>query len=217
MSHSITSGPQLLIQPLYPGDVPGVTRCYASVFLTDEPMTRYCRIGPELFLPPAHVYVSLCASDLLSYIVKDTISGDSAGFIFCSDLSTDWSSRDPRMAEIFSLFHEITCVLGRLEMYYHENYPSGPGEALHIFQVGITPLFRGLGVAKALVRTALENARDRGFSYALAECTSPASRSLFCSCGFVSGYKIPFQELSLDGACYFRDIPGEITLMVREL
>jgi hypothetical protein len=68
-----------------------------------------------------------------------------------------------------------------------------------------------------MVRTAVGHARSRGFSYALAECTSPASQGLFSSCGFFEEYILPFQDFSMDGTCYFKEIPGEITLMVREL
>ena len=212
-------GPDLpfVIKPLAGNEVEEVTRCYTDIFLNHEPMTRYCRIGPDLFFPPAQVYVSLCARDSMSFIARGTRSGELAGFIFCSDLSTDWSSRDPRMADMFSLFPKITCILDKLEHYYREQYPSGPGESLHIFQVGVSPRFQGSGVAKALLGTAVEHAREKGFSFALAECTSPASKRLFSSCGFVGVYELPFRNFLEDGTCYFRDLPGEITLMAREL
>ena len=206
-----------VIAPLAGSDAGVTTRCYSDVFLNHEPMTRCCCISPELFFPPAQVYVSLCAEDSLSFIARDTISGDLAGFILCSDLSTDWSSRDPRMNDMLLLFPGITSILGRLEHYYRERYPSGPRESFHIFQVGTTPGFREQGVAKALVRTAVENARTMGFSHALAECTSPASRGLFYSCGFMEVYQLPFGNFFADGTCYFKELPGEITLMTREL
>ncbi|MCX6700204.1 MAG: GNAT family N-acetyltransferase [Methanomicrobiales archaeon] len=217
MSHSISPDLPYVIKPLASSDVGEGTRCYADIFLNHEPMTRCCRICHDLFFPPAHVYVSLCARDFKSFIARGTISGELAGFVFCSDLSTDWPSRDPRMADLFSLFPNITCILGRLEHYYREQYPSGPGKSLHIFQVGVSPQFQGLGIAKALIRTAVENARTGGFSYVLAECTSPASQGLFSSCGFFAAYEITFRNFSVDGTCYFQDLPGEITLMVREL
>ena len=206
-----------VITPLAGSDTTEATRCYADVFLNHEPMTRYCRISPDLFFPPARVYVTLCARDSLSFIARDTISGDLAGFVFCSDLATDWSSRDPLMADMFSLFNEITCILGRLEQCYREDFPIGPGESLHLFQVGTTPRFQGKGVAKAMVMAAVDHARTRGFSYALAECTSPASLELFLSCGFFEAYVVPFRDFSVEETCYFKDLPGEITLMVREL
>lgn len=205
------------ITPLTVSDTREATRCYTDVFLNHEPMTRCYGISPERFFPPAHVYVSLCARDSLGFIARDISSGDLAGFVFCSDLSTDWSSRDPVMNDLFSLFHEITCILGIMEQYYRERYPSGPGESLHVFQVGVSPRFQGSGVAKALVGNAVEHARDKGFSFALAECTSPASKRLFSSCGFLVVYELPFRNFSVDGTCYFRDLPGEITLMAREL
>jgi len=216
---SPVTGPDFpfVIAPLTGSDAGVATRCYSDVFLNHEPMTRCCSISPELFFPPAQVYVSLCAEDSLSFIARDKISRDLAGFILCSDLSTDWSSRDPRMNDMLLLFPAITSILNRLEQYYRERYPSGPGESFHIFQVGTASGFRQLGVAKALVRTALENARTRGFSHALAECTSPASRGLFYSCGFTVVYELPFLNFSVDGTCYFKDLPGEITLMAREL
>lgn len=217
MSPGIGLDPQFILQPLARSNIREVTRCYTDVFLNHEPLTRHCRVGHDLFFTPAYVYVSLCAADSLSFIVKDTVSMDIAGFVFCSDLCTDWSSRDPRMADMFSLFHEISCILGTLEHYYREQYPSDPGESLHIFQVGTNPMFQGHGVAKALVRTALENACDRNFSYALVECTSPASRGLFSSCGFFSIYEVSFSDFFEGGTCHFQDLPGEITLMVREL
>lgn len=206
-----------IIASLTDGDVGEVTRCYGDVFLHHEPMTLYYRVSPDIFYPLAHVYVSLCASDSHSFIARDTVSGDLAGFVFCSDLSTDWSSRDPRMVGMFTLFPNITCILDRLEQCYREQYPFGPGESFHIFQVGTIPRFQGRGVARAMVRTAVGHARSRGFSYALAECTSPASQGLFSSCGFFEEYILPFQDFSMDGTCYFKEIPGEITLMVREL
>ena len=208
---------QFVITPLTSGDAGEATRCYVDVFLNHEPMTRYCRTAPDLFFPPAYVYVTLCARDSLSFIARDTISGDLAGFVFCSDLATDWSSRDPLMADMVSIFHEITCILGRLEQCYREHYPIGPGESLHLFQVGTAPRFQGKGVAKALLTAAVDHARTRGFSYALAECTSPASRGLFSSCDFFEAAMVPFRDFSVDGTCYFKDLPGEITLMVREL
>ncbi len=206
-----------VITPLTGNDAGEATRCYADVFLNHEPMTRYCRTGPEIFFPPAYVYVTLCARDSLSFIARDSISGGLAGFAFSSDLATDWLSRDPLMADMFSIFNEITCILGRLEQCYREHYPVGAGESLHLFQVGTVPRFQGKGVAKALLTAAVDHARTRGFSYALAECTTPASRGLFSACGFFEAAMVPFQDFSVDGTCYFKDLPGEITLMVREL
>ena len=140
-----------VITPLTGNDAGEATRCYADVFLNHEPMTRYCRKGPEIFFPPAYVYVTLCARDSLSFIARDSISGGLAGFAFSSDLATDWLSRDPLMADMFSIFNEITCILGRLEQCYREHYPVGAGESLHLFQVGTVPRFQGKGVAKALL------------------------------------------------------------------
>ncbi|MCU0631030.1 MAG: GNAT family N-acetyltransferase, partial [Methanoregulaceae archaeon] len=190
---------------------------YADIFLNHEPMTRCYRISPDQFIPLAQVYVSLCAGDYLSFIARDPGSGELVGFIFCSDLSTDWSSRDPCMARLYSLFPGIASVLGSLEHRYGEQYPSGPGESLHIFQVGTSPRFQARGVAKALVSTAVNHARTRGFSYALAECTSPASRGLFSSCGFLVAYEQPFRNVSCGMSSCFADLPGSITLMVRKL
>ena len=205
-----------VIKPLASRDVGEAARCYMDVFLNHEPLTSCYRISPDLFFPPALAYVSLCAEDGLSYIARDAGSGGLAGFVFCSDLSTDWSSRGPCIARMSSLFPDIAGILGRLEQYYRGHFPSGPGQSLHIFQVGITPEFQAQGVAKALVVTAVEHGRERGYSYTLAECTSPSSQALFTSCEFLEVHGVPFPDCSQSGACS-PGLPGKILLMVREL
>jgi GNAT superfamily N-acetyltransferase len=198
-------------------DIRETTTFYRDIFLKDEPMTRIHGIDPGIFFQHALVYTALCARDDLSFIARNCVTGDFAGFVLCSDLCTDWLVRDPRMAGLFSLFHESTCILEFLEEHYRKNYPCGTGKSLHLFQVGITPRFRGQGIAQSLIRTAVEHAYRRGFTHAFAECTWSASRELLLRCGFSGVYRIRYREFCTNGAYFFKDLPGEITLMVREL
>lgn len=206
-----------VIEPLGPGDVDEATRCYTGIFLEHEPLTATYRVSWSRFYPPARVYVALCAKDSLSFIARDKESGRIAGFIFCSDMSTDWASRDPGMEKLYSLFPEISRVLGSLEHNYKEHYPSGKGEALHVFQAGCLQRLQGRGIAKALVSTAMENALNSGFLYAVAECTSPVSRGLFSSCGFLPVYEADPRDLPGDTLNTTVELPCRVTLMVRKL
>ena len=203
--------------PLETADVEEAARLYTDVFIADEPTTHRHAPDPEIFLPYARWYAEFLAAKELSHIARDRRTGEIAGFIFCLDLAGDLAAEGATMAEFLAQFRETVEMLDELEGRYIDRNKIAAGTVLHIFQIGVARPYRGCGLAQAMIRRALISARERGFSRAVADCTSPISRRAFERCGFVQTGFLPYDSFSTNGVVFFSGIDGGISLMVRDI
>lgn len=202
--------------PLTEADADRVADLYTSVFISDEPTTRFHAPDSTVFLPYARHYVRTLVSGNLSFISLDERTNDLAGFIFCVDLTTNPADEGPMMREFLSLFHEAILMIDELEDRFFERDDLPPGSVLHIFQLGVSPMFRGAGIAQDLIHRVIGHAHNRGFTQIIADCTSQVSKRAFERCGFYEIGFIPYDSFSIDGNRFFAGLDGGISLMVKD-
>jgi hypothetical protein len=68
-----------------------------------------------------------------------------------------------------------------------------------------------------MIRRALDHARERGFTRAIADCTNPASKRVFSQCGFSELGFLSYDAFTFNGVRFFAGLEGGITLMGRDL
>lgn len=206
----------ILCTPLALSDAADAARLYTDVFLADEPTSHRHAPDPARFLPYAQVYVRSLVTKDLSFVTRNTSTGEIAGFIFGFDLADDPATESPTMAEFITHFREAIAMIDLLEERYLDRQTISRGLVFHIFQIGVDRNYRGNGLAKVMILRALSHAKERGFRQAVADCTNPASKRAFEQCGFVEQGALSYEEFMEDGVRFFSGLEGGISLMVRD-
>jgi ribosomal protein S18 acetylase RimI-like enzyme len=210
------SGPVTCVALTGPA-VESAARLYTEVFLADEPTTRHHAPDPAFFLPHAQEYVGSLARKNLSFLARDTKTEELTGFIFCFDLTEDPADEGESMVIFIAHFREAVAMINELEDRHLDRSAIRPGSVLHIFQIGVSHEFRGRGVAKAMIRHVLAEARVQGFRQVVADCTGPASKKAFEACGFSQKGFLSYDAFTMDGVRFFDGLDGGISLMARDI
>lgn len=206
-----------LFQPLTHDTADATAELYTDVFLNDEPMTRHHGIDPGQFLPCAREYLHFCAGQKLSFVATDRTKGQVTAFVLGSDLTTNFYSVGQGMVSLLTFFRESMEIIEALESQCPDISGVNPGNVFHIFQIGTHRDYRHLGLATQLIRMSLVNAKRHGFVKAVAECTGQTSKHTCERCGFHRAVSIRYNNFMVDGKHFFSGLPGEISLMVRDI
>lgn len=209
--------PNLLLVPLSASSREAAAQVYTRVFLEDEPTSRRHNLDPARFLPYARIYVRWLETKGLSLVATDARTGEIAGFIFCFDFLDDPGHDTPLLQEFIQNFRQAVAMIDELEARHIHRETVRPGSVLHIFQIGVDRKFRRQGIARELLVRIIDLARERGFSRLVADCTNPASCSVFTQCGFTKEGFSSYESFSPDGTCFFSGLEGGISLMVRDI
>jgi ribosomal protein S18 acetylase RimI-like enzyme len=198
-----------------------VASLVTDVFLNDEPMLKALQVAPEPYLPYARFYCARYAATGLSLVARDP-GGTLAGFVLCHDLTFDifkaLEEEGPSIEkETLDLLHIDGSLLDELDRAIVSQGAAQPGEYLHIVQIGIAGPFRGMGIATGLAAEAVKLGVERGFKWALSECSSDISRRSQEKCGFRAVHHIAYETYEFHGTKPFSSLPGGCTLMVKEL
>jgi len=212
-----SSSPGLVCFPLMETDANEAAQLYREVFLSDEPTSVRRAPDPVLFLHYAQLYARSLAQKNLSFIARDERTNDLTGFIFCVDLTLDPEREGEWMVAFLANFPEAVAMITELEEQYLTIAEVSPGTVLHIYQVGVSRKYRGLGVAQTLIQRALALGQERGFRKAVADCTNPASRRSFERCGFHEIGFSSYEVFNMSGVRFFAGLVGGISLMVRHI
>lgn len=205
------------ILPLSDLHVEAAARLYSEVFLADEPTSRRHALDLERFYPHACFYVQSLVNKGLSFLARDECSGEITGFIFCFDLVDDLELEGPEMKDFLIHFQQAVAMIDELEARHFHRESVIPGSVLHIFQIGVARKVRGRGITRALIRRALTHAKERRFTQAVADCTTPASKYTFERCGFSERGFYSYESFCMDNVCFFSGLEGGIFLMVKDL
>jgi GNAT superfamily N-acetyltransferase len=212
-----TSWRDLACIPLTGTNADEAARIYRDVFLADEPTTHTRSPDPDRFLHYGRLYTRFLAGENLSYLARDERTNNTAGFIFCVDMTETLEDAGEWVTLIREDFREVMTMINDLEDRHINLAKTPPGLVLHIFQVGVDREYRGHGIARFLIHHALANAREHGYRHAVADCTSQYSRRSFEQCGFHEDGFSSYEEFSLDGNRFFAGCEGGIYLMRRDI
>jgi len=208
---------QVVIAPLTEPDGEAAALLCFNIFLQDEPTTRRIAPDPGRVFPESVWYVKSLVGRELSFVARDELTHELAGFIFCFDLTDDFGSEAARFTAFFANFREAIAMIDELEARYLDRSRITPGFVLHAFQGGVSRKYRRNGVMTVLVRRMISNARERGFRKIIADCTSLASQKGLEQCGFRQVGFLGYDAFSIDGIRYFDGLEGGMSLMVKDL
>jgi len=186
-----------------------------DTFLNYESVVSSLGVSREDYLSCAKVYCADAAEKGLSLVARDRNSTEVAGFIICEDLVTEWNQDED--AKLLSLTAPALSLVHDLEQKFLLEKNFEKGQCLHIFQVGVLPGFQGKSIATTLIKEAVEVAREKGYSYAAADCTGPVSQRCHQKCGFTHQDSITFQSFDFESRPVFSKLQGECVLMVKKL
>lgn len=205
------------IIPLSSIHVHKAAKIYTDIFLSDEPTSIRHNLDPEVFFPYAEAYVQLLVPEELSFVAVDTVTSEMVGFVFCWDFSSDITKKGEKMAGFLEHFKATIALMDMLEEEggFGDNIPAG--SVLHVFQIGVIPQNRRAGVAQSLIQSVLNVGYKKGFQKVIADCTSERSAHTFRSCGFTKTGEIQYETFNSEGDCFFAGLPGEISLMTRNI
>ena len=205
------------ILPLSTEYYKAAAQLYSDVFISDEPTTHLHAPDPSIFIRYAEIYVRSLIPKNLSFIALDSVTGDIIGFIFCLDLKSEISDEGEEMVRFLSHFHKTVLLIDELEHRFLEIEELSPGEALHIFQIGVDKQYRRLKIGCSLIHTVVEHGKNLGFSKVIADCTSSASLQVFSSCDFELAGCIEYDTCCINGEHFFTGLDGGISLVVKNL
>jgi GNAT superfamily N-acetyltransferase len=103
-------------------------------------------------------------------------------------------------------FDPIFDILGQLNTEYWGGRTARPGEALHLFLLGVADHVAGRGVAHQLVAECLEHGARRGYRLAITEATNKVSQHIFRKQGFVPRVQRSYQAHRFNGQQIFASI-----------
>ncbi|RQD80802.1 MAG: GNAT family N-acetyltransferase [Methanocalculus sp. MSAO_Arc2] len=196
---------------------------YVDLFYGREPLTTCIGFDKEqMIFITQHLYAgeNNLLSQGLCWIARDRSQGDRpVGIIVCDDPVVAGELQVPENLTRQEL-ERISVATGLLEEIgrpMKEMFELGEGSCLHVAAVGVAPEYGGMGIAKGLLQTALSEAGARGFRYAFAECTSPASRMLFEKGGFTRIHSVSVSTFEMHGRRPLPDCDLEIHLMQKVL
>lgn len=193
---------------------------YVDLFHDREPLTRCLGLSRHRLSALARaIYggqISRLLSQELCWIAKDPAAANRAvGFLLCDDptlghpheLFKDLPEQEAqRIAAVIALLEELSAPVRSM-------FELANGEVVHVAAVGVAPGYEGQGLGRRLLHAVIRQADDRGFHFALSECTSVASRKLHEHCGFEQINSIRIGAFELNGQRPFAHCAGEVFLM----
>ena len=103
-------------------------------------------------------------------------------------------------------FDPIFDILTELEAEYRRGRIVLPGDALHLFLLGVRRTFQGQKVAQGLVRTCIDAGVRRGYRVAVTEATNSTSHHVFRKLGFVECVRRSYVDHRFKGTPFFESI-----------
>jgi acyl carrier protein len=173
-------------------------------FSLREPMAAALHAQPADLLPFARALLTRCESEPFSYVAIKPDSGRVVGFCLGHDfagpaLAFDTRTDSPKLTPLFDL-------LARLHRNYSESVQPREGRVFEIAATGAAPDADGYNIARALERTAIVDARARGFERVVSLCTNAVTRYL--SVADQGGHllqEIPYDTFEHEGRRVFAD------------
>jgi GNAT superfamily N-acetyltransferase len=152
----------------------------------------------------------------LTIVARQAGTGELVGAL----LTEDSASAPPEgMDRLSTKFDPIFDILGQLDAEYRGDAAPRPGDALHLFLIGVAEKAAGKGVARQLVAACLENGVRRGYRRAITEATNRVSQHVFRGLGFVERAQRSYAAHRFGGRAVFASIVehGGPILMERSL
>jgi ribosomal protein S18 acetylase RimI-like enzyme len=197
-------------------DADAMARLLAEAFSHRDPPAVAVGLTASEFEEFVRLFCPRVEAEGLTIVARHTITGELVGALLTEDSASEMPDGVDRLS---AKFDPVFDILGQLELEYRGDQLVRPGEALHLFLLGVSEKVAGKGVAQRLVAACLENGAKRGFQTAVTEATNKVSQHIFRKLGFVERVERSYQTHRFDGRAVFAAIAehGGPMLMDRSL
>jgi ribosomal protein S18 acetylase RimI-like enzyme len=143
-------------------------------------------------------------------------TGEMVGALLAEDSAAPFPHGLERLSPKFDPIFEI---LTDLEAEYRRGRSVLPGDAMHLFLLGVNQAFARQQIAQRLVAGGIELAAARGYRLAVTEATNSVSRHIFQKLGFVERARRGYADYRFGGKAVFAAIAshGGPVLLDREI
>lgn len=198
--------PTVLYSVMSIADAADMARVMGEVFARRDPPAYAVGITPEEFEFFVELLAPKAAREGLT-IVARAAAGENPGELLGAMITEDAAGEMPEGLERLSpKFDPIMDILGQLDAEYKATHSPQPGEAVHLFLLGVVEKAAGRGIAQQLVARALEHAAQRGYKLAITEATNKTSQHIFRKLGFVERVRRSYAEHRFRGTAHFTAI-----------
>jgi len=195
-----------------PPDVDELIELLSEVFTERDPPAVAVGLTRDEFSALVELYRDRAGVEGLTIVARCQETGEMVGALLGEDSAAPFPYGVERLSPKFDPIFDI---LGQLDAEYRAKHTIIPGEALHIFLLGVKRSFAGRKVAQELVRQCVENARGRGYRLAITEATNNISRHIFRKAGFEDRVARSYRDHRFAGQSVFASItehPGPVLL-----
>ncbi len=183
-----------------------MVRLLGHVFAGYDPPAVAVGLTPAEFEQFVQLWCRKAAQERLTILARSEQTGELVGALLTEDAA---SPMPDGLDGISPKFLPIFDILGGLDAAYRNQFSPRPGEALHLFLLGVDRRFGGQGIAQRLVQRCLANGMERGFQSAVTEATNRRSQHIFRKLGFTERVRASYVEHVFEGAAHFSAIAGE--------
>jgi ribosomal protein S18 acetylase RimI-like enzyme len=193
-------------------DLEDMVQLLGAVFSRHDPPAVATGLTPAEFEEFVRLLCPAVAIGGVTIVGRDD-TGQLAGALLTEDSA---SSLPSGIDHLSKKFEPIFDILGQLDADYRQGKPAVPGEALHLFLLGVSDAFAGRGVAQQLVGVCVEYGKRKGNSVAVTEATNNVSQHIFRKLGFVDRVQRSYRDHRCQGGSFFADIHEHIGPVLME-
>jgi ribosomal protein S18 acetylase RimI-like enzyme len=186
-----------------PSDVDELIHLLSEVFTERDPPAMAVGLTVPEFESLVDLYRDRAGQEGLTIVARSTATGEMIGALLGEDSAAPFPHGVERLSPKFDPIFDI---LGQLDAEYRASRTIVPGEALHMFLLGVKRTFAGQKVAQEMVRMCLENGRGCGYRLAITEATNNISRHIFRKAGFEDRVHRPYCDHRFCGQAVFASI-----------
>jgi ribosomal protein S18 acetylase RimI-like enzyme len=184
-------------------DADAMVKLLAETFTRRDPPAVAAGLTVSEFEAFVRILCPNAAADGLTIVAKLAGTSELVGVMLTEDCAS------PPLQGLDTLspkFNPIFDILGQLDTEYWGGKAARPGEALHLFLLGVSERVAGRGVGHQLVAECLKHGARRGYRLAITEATNKVSQHIFRKQGFVARVQRSYQSHRFNGREVFASI-----------
>lgn len=188
------------------GDADAMARLLSDVFSRKDPPAVAAGLTPPEFEAFVRLWCPKVAAEGLTTVARYADTRELAGVLLAEDCASPWPDGTDTLSPKFGPIFDI---LGQLDTEYRADRILNPGEAIHLFLLGVAESAAARGVAQQLVSACLEYGARRGYRLAVTEATNPVSQHIFRKLGFAERVRRSYSEHRFAGRAVFASIAAQ--------
>ena len=180
-----------------------MARMLAETFCRSDPPSLAVGLTPSDFEAFVGLLCPKAVVEGLTIVARRASTGEMVGALLTEDSTAGLPEGIDRLSRKFVPIFDI---LGQLDDAYRGGHARRPGEALHLFLLGVAESASRRGVAQRLVSCCLENGARKDYRRAVTEATNEVSQHVFRKLGFVDRVQRSYGDHQFEGRAVFESI-----------